>query len=526
VSRYLILTLPYHRQDYPPSIFEEACPWYGKAGRLYLASGSGKMARKKVKGFLGLVIALFVVASLILYGVLIALPKAEIQVSNLVVEPREVLVGDPVVVSADIENKGRADGDFQATLTINGDAWETKSLEVPAESAQSVSFTFTPTSLGEYQIALGGLTAFLFAKEGVLPSLYAGDRWVYRVSADGEESEVSYEVKGEATIKGMVTYVVGSSGESPLNPYDKSTSFLDKGTLYPISEEQSGTVDDIPVSEKIVIEQLIEGEPWPLVIGNGWEVSWSENFTSRNGLAVTTGERQLSRTFKVEGKEEVATGAGTFRCFKIMERDETDNVTGTWWYSDKAKREVKYELMEQGVPVIYELLSYKVSATPPATPPPELEFPSFTDYEESAFGYTISYPEGWKLEPEEGETGTVYVFTAGGARDLRFAWVRVSVIPVSATSTLDKVYQDIMAASGEADPKFELLDSIKVEAELPWYEATWNSWQEEVKLEGKTIMVLKGEQLFMVTGWVQAAYSGEYGSTFEKVIDSFGVKQS
>ena len=488
------------------------------------------MRRRKKKGFLGLVIALFVVASLILSGVLVSLPKAEIQVSNLVVKPKEVLVGDPVVVSADIRNTGRAAGEYQATLMVNGDIHETRNLKVPAKGTESVSFTLTPTSLGEYKIALGGLMTIFFVKEGMLPSLYAGERWVYRVSADKEESEVSYEVMGETTVSGIVTYVVEFSGKSPLNPYDKGTSFLDKGTLYPLVEELSGTSynisvssDNISVSEKIVVKQLIEGSRWPLAAGKEWTVSGSENFTSRNGLVVTKGERQWSRTFKVEGNEEVTTAAGVFHCFKVIERDETGNITGTWWYSDKTKREVKYELMVQGVPVIYELLSYQVSVTPPATPPSKLEFPAVTEYEEPTSGYILSYPEGWKLEPEEKEPGTVYVYTVSGARGLRFAWVRVSVVPVSAASTLDEVYQDIMAATKEADPKFELVDSIKVEAEFPWYEVKWNSWRQEVKLKNKAIVALKGEQLFMVWGWVQAAYSEEYGSALEKVIDSFGV---
>jgi hypothetical protein len=482
------------------------------------------MRRRKRKGFLGLVIALVVVASLVLSGVLVSLPKAEIQVSNLVVEPREVLVGDPVVVSADIRNTGRAAGEYQATLMVNGDIHETRNLKVPAKGTESVSFTLTPTSLGEYKIALGGLMTIFFVKEGILPSLYAGDQWRYKVSTGEGEGEVTYEVMGETTVSGIVTYVVEFSGKSPLNPYDKSTSFLDKGTLYPISEEQFGTVDDIPVSEKkTIVNRQIQGSRWPLAAGKEWTVSWSENFTSRNGLVVTEGERQWSRTFKVEGNEEVTTAAGVFHCFKVIEWDETGNITGTWWYSDKTKREVKYELMVQGVPVIYELLSYQVSVTPPATPPSKLEFPAVTEYEEPTSGYILSYPEGWKLEPEEKEPGTVYVYTVSGARGYRFAWVRVRVIPVSATSTLDEVYQDIMAATKEADPKFELVDSIKVEAELPWYEVKWNSWLEEVKLEGKTIIALKGEQLFMVTGWVQAAYSEEYGSAWEKVMDSFGV---
>jgi hypothetical protein len=481
------------------------------------------MTRRKKKGFLGLIIGILVVLFLVVSGVLVALPKAEIQVSNLVVEPGEVLAGDSVVVSADIENKGGADGDYQVTLTVNGNVQETRDLRVLAKSVQSVSFTVTSTSPGEYQVALGGLTRTFVAEEGILPSLYEGDLWTYKVKGGGEESEVSYEVRGETAIEGIVTYVVDFNGESPLQAFDTGTSFLDKGTLYPVEEEHSGTVDNILVSEEIVVKRLIEGSPWPLVVGKEWTVSWSENFTSRNGLVVTTGERLFSRTFKVKRKEEVTTAAGVFYCFKVVESDETGNVVGTAWYSDKIKREVKYALMVQGRPVIYELLSYQVSTTPPATPLPEIDIPSVTTYEEPTSGYIISYPEGWELATEEGEEGTAYIFTSTGANGLRLAWLKVQVVSISATSTLDTEYQDIMAATKEADPKFELVDSIKIEAELPWYEVKWNSWLQEVKLEGKTIIALKGEQMFMVIGWVQAAYSNEYGSALEEVIDSFGV---
>ncbi|MCJ7426479.1 MAG: hypothetical protein MUO17_05055 [Dehalococcoidales bacterium] len=481
-----------------------------------------KMTRRKKKGFLGLVIGLSVVLFLVVSGVLVALPKAEIQVSNLVVEPRKVLVGDPVVVSADIKNTGGRTGDYQATLTVNGDVQETRNLEVSAESVQSVSFTVTPMSSGEYRVALGGLTGIFVAEEGILPSLYGGDLWTYTVRRGGEESEVSYEVRGETTMEGEVVYVIDFTWESPLDPFDRGSSFVDKGTLYPIEEEHSGTVDNILVSEEIVVNRLIAGSPWPLVIGNEWTVSWSENSTSRNGLVVANGESQSSRTFTVEGKEEVTTAVGDFRCFKVVELDETGNVVGASWYSDKIKREVRREVVGD-ILVVYELASYKVSATPPETPLPQIDIPSVTEYDNSASGYTISYPEGWELVLDEEEAGTIYIFTSTGAEGLRLAWLNVEVVSIEDALVLDEVQQEILEATEQTDPNFELVSSIKVAAELPWYQLEWNSSLDEVKLKGETIVAVKGQQLFVVTGWVQAAYSNEYGSALEGVIDSFGI---
>jgi hypothetical protein len=484
------------------------------------------MTQRKKKGHLGLIIiGILVVLCLVVSGIWVALPKVEIQVSNLVVEPEEVLVGNSVVVSADIRNTGGKTGDYQATLTVNGAVQETRNLEVPAESVQSVSFTVTPTSLGEYLIDLGGLTGSFVAQEGILPSLYRGDSWTYKVDRGGEESEVSYKVLGETTTEGEVFYFIDVSWESPPGLFDSGSSFLDTGTLYAVLEEWSGTDEGVPISRKTTFaNRQLQGAPWPLETGNEWTVSWEESVTTKKGLLLTTDERLLSHTFKVEMIENVTTAAGDFRCYKVVERDEAGNIIKVAWYSDKIKREVKYVVLGDGVPVVYELASYKVSASPPTIPPPELDFPSVTDYDNPVFGYTISYPEGWELAASEGEEASIEIFTSIGAGGLRLAWLNVQVVSFEGELNLDELSQKIIEATEKSDPYFELVSSIKVAAELPWYQLEWNSSISEVALRGKTIVAVKDQQIFVITGWVQAAYSDEYGSALGEVIDSFGFR--
>jgi hypothetical protein len=173
--------------------------------------------------------------------------------------------------------------------------------------------------------------------------------------------------------------------------------------------------------------------------------------------------------------------------------------------------------------VVYELASYKVSAAPPETPLPQIDIPSVTTYEEPTAGYIISYPEGWELAAEESEEGNIYIFTSTGAEGLRLAWLNVQVVSIEDELVLDEVQQEVIEAIEQTDPDFELVSSIKVSAELPWYQLEWNSSLDEVKLRCETIVAVKGQQLFVVTGWVQAAYSSEYGSALEGVIDSFGI---
>jgi hypothetical protein len=487
------------------------------------------MARRKRKGSLGLIIGILVVLCLIVSGILISLPKpkAEIQVSNLVIEPSEILVGDSVAISADVRNAGGKTGDYQATLTVNGNVQETKNLEVLAEGTQSVSFTFTPTSSGEYQIGLGGLTGSFVAREGMLPSLFYGDSWTYRVvEGDGEKSEVSYEVGGETTTKaGEAVYAINVSWTSPPDPFDKCTSFLDTGTLYPVLEEWSGTNGDMAISRKITFaNRQLPIAPWPLETGKEWSVSWEEDTATKEGLMLTIEEKQFSHTFEVEGMENITTAAGKFRCFKIVERDEEGNVVGMSWYSDKVKREVNRVTWVGDVSTSYELTSYNVSSVPPSVTPPEVDFPSVTDYNNSTSGYAVSYPEGWELAPSsEGEEGNIEIVSSAGARGLRLAWLRIQVSPIAGAPTLDEVNDDIIKATKQSDPNFELVSSTKVAAELPWYELEWNSSLNGVDLKGETIVAIKGQQLFVITGWVQAAYSYDYWSALEGVIDSFGI---
>jgi len=117
----------------------------------------------------------------------------------------------------------------------------------------------------------------------------------------------------------------------------------------------------------------------------------------------------------------------------------------------------------------------------------------------------------------------VYVFTTTGARGQNFARLSVRVISDLVETSLDEIQKQILESTKKGDPDFVLVESVKVPAELPYYEIEWNSAIKEVKTKGKTIIALKGEQLFLLTGWVQEVYSDKYGSELEKVINSFGI---
>jgi len=50
----------------------------------------------------------------------------EFEVISLVVTPSEALADEAVTVKVDVKNVGEAEGIYPVTLTVNGEAWETR----------------------------------------------------------------------------------------------------------------------------------------------------------------------------------------------------------------------------------------------------------------------------------------------------------------------------------------------------------------------------------------------------------------
>ena|GEM_PF-3636795 len=80
---------------------------------------------------------------------------ASFSVSSLLVTPREAKVGEPVVISAEVTNKGESEGKYSASLTVDGVKVETRELTVPALTSQKVTFNITRYNPGNYGVSLG-----------------------------------------------------------------------------------------------------------------------------------------------------------------------------------------------------------------------------------------------------------------------------------------------------------------------------------------------------------------------------------
>jgi hypothetical protein len=377
-------------------------------------------------------------------------------------------------------------------------------------------------------IIIAGIVSFMLCwhhPEVQNPSWYNGDTWTYEVIIDSEQYEVTYEVLGETVYEGSPIYVLRLSTKSQSEPYDRGSSFVNKNTLSVTEEERVGKANDIPVYQKTVVDSNIaDGTKWPLAVRNAWTEHDSTDITTKNGLLISTEKVDTTHKFNVERVEDITTPAGVFQCYKIVERDEENNIVETTWYSDKIKREARREMVVNGNTYSFDIVSYKVATSPPEVSA-KVEIQKFTRYEDTGSGYVVYYPSGWNLEPKE--EGAVYIFTTAGANGVSYGGmgIRVVTVPETQKLDLDVTYQDVLADTTKNDPAFVLTDSNKVPAELPWYQLTWNSKLSGVDTRGETILIVKGQQRFIVTGWVQQSYERTYWPQLEQIIGSFGINE-
>ena len=99
------------------------------------------------------------------------------------------------------------------------------------------------------------------------------------------------------------------------------------------------------------------GSEWPYETGNEFSIqeSWERSDYVAGQPYIDTGSSTV--TYRCTTVEDVAVGAGTFRCFKIIAY-ENGQPTTTYWYSYQAKTFVKIAGLKDAHTI--ELLSYAV----------------------------------------------------------------------------------------------------------------------------------------------------------------------
>jgi hypothetical protein len=99
------------------------------------------------------------------YALMIHNRPAIIVVSSIILTPDEVIPGETVTVSIDIQNKGDLTGTYQANLMLDNTVMQTRTVTVDGGSSEMIVFTIILDAVGEHQVSLGGLTSTFFVEK-------------------------------------------------------------------------------------------------------------------------------------------------------------------------------------------------------------------------------------------------------------------------------------------------------------------------------------------------------------------------
>jgi hypothetical protein len=90
--------------------------------------------------------------------------SAQFEVTSLDVKPTEVTVGEKASISTRVTNIGATRGVYSATLSVDGEKIDTKSIELDPGYSQTVTFSFSRDKAGSYAIDIGRKSATLTVK--------------------------------------------------------------------------------------------------------------------------------------------------------------------------------------------------------------------------------------------------------------------------------------------------------------------------------------------------------------------------
>ncbi len=87
-----------------------------------------------------------------------SLTPAEFELSELTINPAQAEAGEPITISALIQNAGELEGSYTLTLKINGVIEQSQEITLAAGESKQVSFTVIKAKSGTYAIAIDVLT--------------------------------------------------------------------------------------------------------------------------------------------------------------------------------------------------------------------------------------------------------------------------------------------------------------------------------------------------------------------------------
>lgn len=198
------------------------------------------------------------------------LKPAEFKVENLVVLPDEVTAGESTTVTVDVTNIGEVGGDYEVTLTVDGEVTEAKKVTLTTGATETVSFTLIEEA-GTYVVSVDGLSGILTVSPTPAPAQEdAKQITIIYVEDDNPISEKEvwlsyYDEKAQTWItekkitdeEGMATFNVpeGESGESATFTFAFSEAEVNERTQDIEARKRMGwRIPPDPLQTKLILK--------------------------------------------------------------------------------------------------------------------------------------------------------------------------------------------------------------------------------------------------------------------------------
>ena len=408
---------------------------------------------------------------------------AEFEVSSLAVTPSAVLAGEAVTVEVDGKNAGEAEGIYPVTLTVDGEALETREVRLPGGEEETVSFTLVKEAAGTYQLEAGGLSRTLQVRR---PAQFEVSSLAVTPSAvlAGEAVTVEVDVKNAGEAEGIYPVTLTVDGEVLETREVRLPGGEEETVSFTLVEEAAGTyqLEVGGLSRTLQVRRPAQFEISALSV-TPEEVGPGE-------LVIITAE--VANTGEVEGTY-------TAR----LELDSAVVASQETWMDAGMTRTVTFEVVED------EAGRYKVGVGGQSQVLTVRE----GLYRNSTYGFSLNYPRSWVLT-ETGERSPIIEIEGPEGAPI----TRVYLGYLAEVTSCREHGRSFSESIGEfpggqvaSEGEITLADAT------PAYEVIYVIPQEGYDIKGKYACVIRGTQVFEIL-----AFSGKEDFEANKAaIDSF-----
>jgi len=106
-----------------------------------------------------------------------SLTPAEFRLSEFAINPAQMEVGEPVTISAIVQNTGELEGSYTLTLKINGEIEQSTEVTLAGGESRQVSFTVVKNEPGTYAVAIDGLIGEFIVLASRSSSAWSSTYW-------------------------------------------------------------------------------------------------------------------------------------------------------------------------------------------------------------------------------------------------------------------------------------------------------------------------------------------------------------